>query len=460
MTDTADLGGLLRDAADRGARYLAGLEQRAVRPDPDAVARLGQAFSGPLPDAGLAPEAVLAELDALASPATIASAGPRYFGFVVGGALPASVAAASLTAAWDQNAGASAASPAAALLDEAALRWLAELLGLPSSCAGALVTGTTMANLTALAAARHALLAKLGWDVEARGLFDAPALQVFAGDEVHASVRKALGLLGLGRDRVRALPVDAQGRIRSTELPAVAGPAIVCAQAGNVNSGASDPFEALRAWCDESGAWLHVDGAFGLFAAASPRLRGQLRGVERADSWAVDAHKWLNVPYDCGAAFVRHAAALRGAMAIGAAYLPVQRGAPHHFTPELSRRARGVELLAALRSLGREGVRELVERCCRLARRFADGLRDAGYEVLNDVVLNQVVVALGDAATCERAIALVQQEGVCWCGPTRWRDRAAMRISVSSWATRDAHVEASLASILRCAERARGVTAA
>jgi glutamate/tyrosine decarboxylase-like PLP-dependent enzyme len=443
---------LLLDAAERGARYLESVEKRRVQPERADVERLRELLAAPLAARGASPGEVLAELDAFASPATLATAGPRFFGFVTGGALPAPLAANVLAAAWDQVAFSTTASPAGAALEECALRWTLELLGLPGTCGGSLVTSATLANLSALAAARHALLERQGWDVESRGLFGAPPLRVYLGAEAHPSVRKALGLLGLGRDRLELLPVDAQGRIRADALPRLDGPAIVCAQAGNVNSGASDPFHALRAWCDTAGAWLHVDGAFGLFAAASPRLRASVAGVETADSWATDAHKWLNVPYDCGIVFVRDAEALRGTMAVGATYLPVAAGRePFHFSPELSRRARGVEVWAALRSLGREGVAELVERCCRHAARFARELRAAGYEVLNEVELNQVVVALGDEAACARTIARIQADGVCWCGPTIWRGRHAMRISVSSWATTDADVERSLESILRCA---------
>ena len=446
---------LLLDAARRAARHLDSLAERPVAPPRDAVAKLREALSGALPEAGVAPDAVVAELDALGAAATVATPGPRYFGFVTGAALPASVAAGMLAVAWDQNAFSFTSSPVGALYEETALRWLAELLGLPSACGGALVTGATLANVTALAAARHALLARAGWDVEAQGLFGAPELPVYVGAEVHASVRKALGLVGLGRDRVQVLPVDAQGRIRCDALPKLAANALVCAQAGNVNSGASDEFAALRAWCDGAGAWLHVDGAFGLFAAASPRLRAQVAGVERADSWATDCHKWLNVPYDCGAVFVRDASALRGAMAMDASYLPAQPvREPFLHSPELSRRARGIEVWAALRSLGSNGVADLVERCCRLAARFADGLRAAGHEVLNEVALNQVVVAFGDAARCASVIERIQEAGVCWCGPTQWRGRAAMRISVSGWSTGDEDVDRSLASILRCAAEA------
>ena len=443
---------LIFDAAGRAVRHLESLPRRPVAPDPTAVERLRAALARGLPEESIPDAEVLAELDRLASPATVASCGPRYFGFVTGGSLPATRAAGILAGAWDQNGSTSLSSPAAAPLEEAGLRWLAELLGLPEGCGGALVTGATLANLSALAAARHGLLARLGWDVESRGLFGAPELTVVVGAEGHPSVRKALGLVGLGRDRVLELPVDAQGRIRPDRLPALAGPVLVCAQAGNVNSGASDPFPALREWCDRFDAWLHVDGAFGLFAAASPELRDRVRGVETADSWATDAHKWLNVPYDCGVAWVRDAEALRSSMSISAAYLPADAPRePFEWSPELSRRARGVELWAALRSLGRSGVAELVERCCRHARRFAEVLEAAGHEVLNEVVLNQVVVAFGDEVRCAKVLDGIQRAGVCWCGPTRWRGRAAMRISVSGWSTTEADVERSLESILECA---------
>jgi glutamate/tyrosine decarboxylase-like PLP-dependent enzyme len=448
--DPRETAPLLEAAAGLAARYLEALPSRPVGAAPAAVARLREALAVPLPEKGRAPLAVLEELDALGSPATVATAGPRYFGFVTGGALPATVGAGMLALAWDQNAFSTTSSPAGALLEEAALRWLADLLGLPFGCGGSLVTGATLANVSALAAARHALLAREGWDVESQGLAGSPPLRVVVGAEVHASVRKALGLLGLGRDRVSVLPTDVEGRIRADALPALEGPAIVCAQAGNVNSGASDPFPALRAWCDAHDAWLHVDGAFGLFAAASPRLRWQVEGVERADSWATDAHKWLNVPYDCGVVFVRDPAALRGAMSLDAAYLPAQaEREPFHYAPELSRRARGVEVWAALRNQGREGVTDLVERCCRHARQLADALAAAGYEILNEVVLNQVVVALGSEAAAADAIARVQADGTCWCGPTVWRGRSGLRISVSGWATSEDDVERSAHALLR-----------
>ena len=451
---------LLSDACARAGSYLDSVAERQVRADPEAVERLRAALATTLPQRGTPASDVLARLDLLGSPATIANAGPRYFGFVTGGALPVTVAAGTLALAWDQNAFSTTSSPAGALFEETALAWLAELFHLPPGCGGALVTGATLANVTALAAARHALLAREGWDVESNGLFGAPPIEVWVGAEVHVSVRKALGLLGFGRDRVRTLEVDAQGRIRGDALPSLAKTALVCAQAGNVNSGASDPFVVLHDWCDGAGAWLHVDGAFGLFAAASPERRGQVEGVEDADSWAVDGHKWLNVPYDCGAAFVRDPEALRGSMSMQASYLVEQATRePFHWSPEFSRRARGVEVWAALAALGREGVADLVERCCRLAACFAEGLRRGGHEVLNDVVLNQVVVSFGDDATNTRVLERVQTEGECWCGPTTWRGRAAMRISVSSWATREEDVERSLASILGCAAAVKNKTA-
>jgi len=452
-----DYSKLLADAADRGARYLASLPERRVWPERRAVDSLREASASPLPEAGTSAQTVLAELDAIAAPATVATAGPRYFGFVTGGALPAAVAAGMLSNAWDQNAFSRVSSPAGAALEQIALGWATDLLGLPSGCAAALTTGATIANFTALAAARHALLDREGWDVDARGLFGAPELNVVVGAEVHPSVRKGLGMLGLGRERTIELETDDQGCIRADRLPRIDGPTIVCAQAGNVNSGGSDPFSALRAWCDRTGAWLHVDGAFGLWAAASSSKRALVAGVETADSWATDGHKWLNVPYDSGIAFVRDGDALRAAMSISAAYLPDPEGPdrdgrdPFQTSPECSRRARGIELWAALRNLGRSGVEDLVDRCCRHALRFASGLRAAGFDVLNDVVLNQVVVVFGDAARTEDVIARIQAEGICWCGVTHWKGRTAMRISVSNWATSDADVEASLDSMLRCA---------
>jgi glutamate/tyrosine decarboxylase-like PLP-dependent enzyme len=442
---------LLRDACQRALAYLDGLAERPVAPAAEAVAALGR-LDFPLPAAGLDPGDVLATLDEVGSPATVAIGGPRYFGFVNGGALPVAQAAAWLGAAWDQNVAFTVMSPAAAKLNTVALRWVIELLGLPSGAWGGFVTGATMANAACLAAARDAVLTEQGWDAAGQGLVGAPPVTVVAGEEVHAAVRKALGLVGLGRDRALVLPADGQGRIDPRGLPAVRGPAVVCLQAGNVNSGASDPFAPLIAWAHEQGAWVHVDGAFGLWAAASSSAAGQVAGVAGADSWATDAHKWLNTTYDCGIALVRDPDTLRSAMESTAAYLPGNAARePVHFTPQSSQRARGAEVWAVLAALGRDGVAELVDRTCRLARRFADGLSAAGYDVLNDVVLNQVVVAFGDPARTDATIEAVQHEGTCWCGPTTWRGRRAMRISVSCWNTTEADIDRSIAAVLRCA---------
>jgi glutamate/tyrosine decarboxylase-like PLP-dependent enzyme len=391
----------------------------------------------------------------------MSTAGGRFYGWVTGGSLPATVAANWLAAAWDQNAAGWPVSPAAATVEEVALRWLIELLGLPRGTGAGFVTGATMANFSCLAAARHAVLRAAGWDASGDGLFGAPPIAVVVGDEVHVAVLKALALLGLGQKRVIRMPADSQGRMRADRFPEVTPPAIVCLQAGNVNTGAFDPIAELCDRAHAAGAWVHVDGAFGLWAAAAPRRAHLVAGIDRADSWATDCHKWLNVPYDCGLALVRDAAALRSAMAVSAAYLSVaEQRKPSDFTPEMSRRARGVEVWAALKSLGRSGMAELFERNCRQAERFAAGLRAAGYEVLNDVVLNQVLVSFGDAATTRRVIAGIQSDGTCWCGGTEWQGKAAMRISVSSWATTDADVDNSLAAMLRVAAAVRTEQAA
>uniref|UniRef100_A0A832I712 Aspartate aminotransferase family protein n=1 Tax=Eiseniibacteriota bacterium TaxID=2212470 RepID=A0A832I712_UNCEI len=447
---------LLRDAAERAVRYLERLDQRAVAPAPAAVAALERLWEG-LPDGPSDPAETLRLLDEVVAPATMAIAGGRFFGFVIGGALPATVAAGWMGAAWDQNAGLWQTTPGVSRLEEVALGWMVDLFGLPPGAGGGFVTGATMANFTALAAARHAVLARAGWNVEADGLYGAPEITVVIGEEAHPTVTKALGLLGLGRRRVVAVPVDAQGRMRPDALPPLAGPAIVCVQVGNVNTGACDPVAEVVERAAPAGAWVHVDGAFGLWARVSPALAGLVAGVERADSWATDAHKWLNVPYDCGLALVRDADALREAMSITAEYLPTEtpHRNPSDHTPELSRRARGLEVWTALRTLGRAGVAELVERTCRHARRFAEALSDAGHEVLNEVVLNQVLVSFGDPETTRRVIAAIQQDGTSWCGGTVWQGRTAMRISVCSWATTDEDVEKSLDAMLRLAARER-----
>jgi glutamate/tyrosine decarboxylase-like PLP-dependent enzyme len=444
---------LLQDASQRALAYLGGLAERPVAPSAEAVAALDQ-LDFALPGPGLEASEVLRMLDELGSPATVASAGPRYFGFVTGGTLPVAQAAAWLGAAWDQNAALTVMSPAAARLNAVALRWAAELLALPAGTAGGFVSGATMANATCLAAGRDAVLASHGWDAAGQGLVGAPPVTVVVGAEVHAAVRKALGLVGLGRDRAVVLPTDGQGRIDPSALPPLSGPALVCLQAGNVNSGASDPFVPLIAWAREHGAWVHVDGAFGLWAAASAATARQVAGADEADSWATDAHKWLNTTYDCGIALVRDRGALRSAMEASAAYLPGDAGTEAmHLTPQSSQRARGAEIWAALAALGRDGVAGLVDQTCGLARRFADGMRAAGHEVLNDVVLNQVLVAFGDAPRTDALIAAVQDDGTCWCGPTTWHGRRAMRVSVSCWNTTEDDIDQSVAAVHACAGR-------
>jgi glutamate/tyrosine decarboxylase-like PLP-dependent enzyme len=445
---------LLRSTADRAIRYLKGLPERSVAPEPQALAAL-ERFNEALPEHPDDPQRVLALLDEAGSPSTMASAGPRFFGFVIGGSLPVTVAASWLATAWDQNAGAYTASPVAAVLEQVAQRWLIELLGLPDTTVAGFVTGATMANMTSLAAARHAVLAREGWDVDERGLQGAPSITVIVGDEVHPSLLKGLGLLGLGRENVRRVPVDRQGRMRADAVPPISGPTILCTQAGNVNTGAFDPIAELTAQAHEAGAWVHVDGAFGLWAAVAPERAHLVRGVGTADSWATDAHKWLNVPYDSGLAFVRDPEPLRAAMGVTAAYLPdsmMREPAAH--APELSRRSRGVEVWAALRALGRSGIADLIERDCRYASAFAAGLAAAGYEILNDVELNQVLVSFGDEETTRRVIAAIQDDGTCWAGVTVWQGRTAMRISVSGWSTTPDDVERSLAAMLRAADQA------
>ena len=442
---------LLESTTKRAISYLEGLEDRSVAPPAEAVGKLAT-LDQPLNDSPIPPEQVISRLDEICSPATMAMAGPRFFGFVIGGALPVTLAANWLAGAWDQNSGLFTPTPATAQLEQVALNWLLDLFKLPRDCGGAFVTGATMANFSALAAARHALLKRAGWNVEADGLFGAPTITVVVGEEAHPTLFKSLGLLGLGRNRVVRVPVDSQGRMRADVIPSLSGPTILCVQAGNVNTGACDPFPEICERAHADGAWVHVDGAFGLWAPASQSTASLAIGMAEADSWATDFHKWLNVPYDSGIALVRDAEALRAAMAITADYLPTSKFRnPSDFTPELSRRARGVEVWAALHSLGRQGIAELVERNCRQARRFAEGLQAAGFKVLNEVVLNQVLVSFGDAETTNRVVAEIQSDGTCWCGGTVWQGQTAMRISVSSWATTDEDVERSLEAMVRIA---------
>jgi glutamate/tyrosine decarboxylase-like PLP-dependent enzyme len=446
---------LFQDAARRAISYLQSVRDRPVAASRQALQRLDE-LKHPLPQNGVDAREVLRLLDEIGSPATIATAGGRYFGLVIGGALPATVAANWLAAAWDQNASFRWTSPISATLEDVSLQWLRDLFGLPDGVAGAFVTGASMANMAALASARHALLSRLGWDVEAKGLYGAPDLRVIVSNEVHVTILKALSLLGLGRERIIRVPTDRQGRLRPESLPKLDDRTIICIQAGNVNTGDFDPAAEVCRRAREARAWVHVDGAFGLWALANRDLANLTEGLADADSWATDGHKWLNVPYDSGIVLVRRPEDLRAAMSASAAYLAegVEGDRePSHYTPESSRRARGVEIWAALLNLGQDGIAGLVERTCRHARSFAQGLNDHGFEILNDVVLNQVLVSFGSPEATRAVIDHLQAEGVCWCGGTTWQGRPAMRISVSNWATTEADVQNSISAMVRAAAR-------
>ncbi|MBA2474913.1 MAG: aspartate aminotransferase family protein [Actinobacteria bacterium] len=451
---------VLERTAAYAAEYLATLEARPVRAQA-SVDELRAALGGPLPERPSEALEVVEALVAAAEPGLVAIPAGRYFGFVIGGALPAALAADWLTSTWDQNAGLYAGGPSASVVEEVAARWLTELLGLPAGVSTAFVTGCQLAHVTALAAARHGVLERAGWDVGRDGLAGSPPLRVVVGEERHVTVDRALRLLGIGASQLVPVPVDRQGRMEADGLPALLAssqaPTIVCAQVGNVNTGSVDPLPAIADAAEAAGAWLHVDGAFGMWAAASPSLRHLVEGIERADSWATDAHKWLNVPYDSGLVFCAHPEAHRAAMTVHASYLvqaePGGERDQVDWTPEFSRRARGFPVYAAVRALGRSGIAELVERCHAHARRFAESLGDEpGVEILNDVVLNQVLVrfAGADEATRE-VVSRVQEDGTCWLSGTTWRGVAAMRISVSNWRTTDADVDRSVAAILRVA---------
>jgi glutamate/tyrosine decarboxylase-like PLP-dependent enzyme len=444
----------LNATVPRARRYIETVADRAVAPSADALADLAK-FHEPFPEHGTGATEVLATLDELGSPATIASTGRRYFGFVIGGAVPAAMAASWMVNAWDQNGCMRVMSPVASELEEVVLAWVCEALQLPAGCAGGLMTSATMANFTGLIAARYALLAKAGWNVNDDGMFGAPPIDVVVGEEIHSLSLKALALAGFGKKRVKVVEADAQGRMRADKFPKVNDRTIVFLQAGNVNTGSFDPAHEICPRAKADGAWVHVDGAFGLWAAASPKYRLLTRGFELADSWGTDAHKWPNVGYDSGIAIVRDGNALRSAMTATAAYLDASaRREPMYHSPDSSRRARGVELWAALKSMGKSGLADLIERTCAHAQKFAAGLRDAGFEILNDVVINQVLVSFGTPEQTREVIRRVQEDGTCWCGGTVWQGKTAMRISVSSWATTDVDVEKSLAAIVRIARQA------
>lgn len=447
----------LTAAYDHATRYMSEVARRHVGARTER-ADLLKALGGPLPAGATDPVEVINHLAETADPGIVATIGPRYFGFVTGGAVPVTVAADWLVSSWDQNACLYVLSPAASVMEDIVSGWIVELLGLPASAGVGFVTGCHMANFTCLAAARHEVLHRAGWNVETQGLQRAPKVRVLVGGEVHVSAVGALRYLGFGSDELAFVPVDGQGRMRADALRAQLGtgdgPLIVCAQAGNVSTGASDPIAEIVEMAHARGAWVHVDGAFGLWAAAVPELRSQVRGIESADSWATDAHKWLNVPYDSGLAIVADTAPLRAAMGMKASYL--QRGDDEErigmdWTPESSRRARVVPLYALFRALGRDGIAGLVRRNCALARRIADRLSAApGVTILNEVVLNQVLVQFGDDRTTTDVIARVQAEGTCWAGGAFWQGKQAMRIAVSNWSTTEADIDRSADAMLAC----------
>ena len=453
----SDSDELLRDAAERAIDHAISMDRRAVTPRAEALAALAR-FDEPLSDAGADAAETLRLLADVGGPATIASPGPSYFGFVTGGTLPAALGAAFLATAWDQNAALPVMSPVAAALQRVTRGWLIDLLGLAADTEVVHVTGATVANATCLAAARDALLAERGWDAPAQGLFDAPAPRVVIGEAAHSTLRKSLAVVGLGGERVIRVPADGQGRMRADRLPDLDpadGPILICAQAGEVNTGAFDPFAAIADWAARRAAWLHVDGAFGLWALADPEREPLVGGLTRADSLATDAHKWLNVPYDSGIAFVQRPDALRRSFAATAGYLPDDREfeAMHH-TPQSSQRARQIEVWAALRVLGREGVAALVRECCECARLIGERLaREPGFEVLNEVVLNQVLVRLRDGASTAALVDEIQRDGRIWCGATVWNREPALRISVSSWMTGREHAVHAAEVVADCARR-------
>ena len=447
---------LCQKAMDYGLEYLATLPDRAPFPTPSALEKLS-AFDEPLPKRGADAEAVLRQLHTFGAPGAVAHGGGRYFGFVNGGAMPVALAARLLADVWDQNAALHIMSPVAATLEAVCERWLVELLDLPGGAAAGFVGGSSTATLCGLLAGRDALLRRQGWDAREHGLFGAPVIRVVLSDAAHATVFKALAILGIGEAQVERVPADDQGRFDAARLPALDDRTLLVLQAGNVNSGAFDDFARLGAAATEAGAWTHIDGAFGLWARACRATLPLANGIELADSWSLDAHKTLNSPYDCGIVLCRDRDALSGSLRVDGAYLPAsgQRDGSA-YTPDMSRRARGIELWALLKSLGREGVDSLVAQLCRRARQFADELRRRGFRILNDVVFNQVLVACETAALTEATLRAIQMGGETWCGGTLWHGEAAIRVSVCSWATTEEDVRRSAAAFVAAREGCAG----
>jgi glutamate/tyrosine decarboxylase-like PLP-dependent enzyme len=453
MSDARDL---LRRTAEIAADYVESLGERPVFPHVTPE-QLRDALGGPLPEEPLDPQRVLDDLAAAAEPGVVAMGSGRYFGFVIGGALPAALAADWLTSAWDQNAGLYVGGPSASVVEQVTREWLLELLGLPAEASIGFVTGTQMAHVTGLAAARFHVLDAVGWDVGRDGLTGAPSVRVLVGEKRHVTVDRALRLLGLGAPTVVA--ADDQGRLQVDPLREAFGdgPTIVCAQAGEVNTGAFDPLPEIADACEQAGAWLHVDGAFGLWAAVTPARKHLVEGIERADSWTTDAHKWLNVPYDSGIVLCAHPESHRAAMTVTASYLIQDEGARRvrdqvDWVPEFSRRARGFAVYAALRSLGRSGIAELVERCCESATRFAAAIAELpGVELLNEVVLNQVLFRFDSDERTDDVLRRVQESGEVWMSGTTWAGRKAIRVSVSNWQTGDEEIELAVAAFRNAA---------
>lgn len=442
---------VLNAAAKHAINYLDELPGRRVFPDKDSLAKLAE-LSMSLPELGSNAEEVIEKLNTIGSVNTVATNGGRYFGFVFGGTLPASIAASWLVSAWDQNAVFKVSSPIASQIEKVTANWLLDLLRLPGSSAVGFVTGTTMANFCAVIAARYHLCKRMGWDIKSKGMNGAPPVRVIAGEEVHASMQRALLLAGFGLENIIKIPADDQGRIIAAKCPELDESTLVCLQAGNVNTGAIDPVKNICLAAKEKGAWVHIDGAFGLWARVSPNKSNLAEGYELADSWAVDLHKWLNVPYDSGIVICKEPQILQNALSVNAAYLPDSTEPdPFFYTPEMSRRARAIETWAAIHSLGRKGVVDLIERCCSYAELFASNLKNAGFTILNEVTLNQVLVSFGSSDLTNRIIQKIQNDGTCWCGGTVWKGITAMRISVSSWMTTREDIERCSASVIRIA---------
>lgn len=452
--DTKNRKRLLTNASKMGIHFLESLAQRRAFPSAEDLEKL-ESFVEPIPDEPTDPELTLWMLNEIGSKGTVANAGGRYFGFVIGGSNPVSLAANWLASAWDQNSGLEVTSPIGSTLEKVCSKWLTEILPVSKDAVAGFVTGVTVANFCGLAAARHSLLMKQDWDVQANGLFGAPEIKVVISEDAHGSLKKALSLVGFGRERVIKVPVDEQGKMIVGKFPQdIDDRSIVCLQAGNVNTGSFDPAEEIIPFAKSKDAWVHIDGAFGLWAGASRNKSHLTKGYELADSWATDAHKWLNVPYDSGIILCSHPEDLRTAMSMEGDYLD-QSGSriPYQYTPELSRRARAIEIWAALHSLGKKGIENLIDRTCGYAEKFAERVRRAGFEVLNSVVINQVLVSFGDSNLNEKIVSEIQADGTCWVGTSKWKGKTVMRISVSSWATTEDDVDKSLEAIIRITDK-------